>query len=178
MDRLFGRLAYILMVIAGVMMCLMMVHISVDVTMKYFFNMPFDGTVETVSYYYMIGVTYLALSYVELRGQHITVGLFYDHFSPFWKRVSSGFAQICTMIFFSILAYQGWVDAFRSLDIGELVMGSVVLYIWPSRFFLPISFSLVTLVSLLRLLQEVVWNRPVPTTFHELFKGGQPDAGG
>ena len=170
MKRWLGRLAFILMVVAGAMMCLMMIHITIDVAMKYFLNAPWQGTVETVSYYYMIGAIYLPLAYVELRGKHISVELFYDRFSPRGKLIALVFAQLCAMLFFGILAFQGWIDAIRSFQIGEIIMGSITLQIWPSRFFLPISFTLVTLVSLLRLVEEVFFGRPLPTTFAQLFR--------
>ncbi len=165
-----GRLAFILMVVAGAMMCLMMVHITIDVAMKYFLNAPWQGTVETVSYYYMIGAIYLPLAYVELRGKHIAVDLFYDRFSPRYKLIATVFAHLCAMLFFGILAFQGWIDAVKSFQIGEIIMGSITLHIWPSRFFLPISFTLVTLVTFLRLVEEVYFGRPVPTTFAQLFR--------
>ena len=38
---------------------LMMLHVSVDVTGRYLFNRPIDGTTEIVAAYYMVLVAYL-----------------------------------------------------------------------------------------------------------------------
>jgi TRAP-type C4-dicarboxylate transport system permease small subunit len=152
------------MVIAGIMMCLMMLHISADVFFKYTFNRPIFGTVETVQYYYMIGAVYLPLAFVQLRGGQISVELLFNRLPAWGQRAADGCALICTIVFFGILAYQSWLDAVNSWQIGEIVMGSATTPIWPSRFFLPISFGLVCLVSMLRLIDEVILGKPLPSS--------------
>lgn len=164
MRSLLRQTSFVLMIAAGVMMCMMMLHITADVFMKYAFNQPFFGTVEVVSYYYMIGAIYLPLSYVQVRGQHISVELFFNRFPDWGKRASDALALLGALLFFGILAYQAGLDFLKSFEIGEIVMGSVTIPIWPSRLFLPISFGLVWLVSLVRLIDEVILGRPQPTS--------------
>ena len=164
MRRFIHRLSFGLMVIAGVMMCLMMMHISADVLLKYMFNRPLTGTVELVQYYYMIGAVYLPLAFVQLRNRHISVELLFDRLPDWGQRAADGCALACAAIFFGILAYQSLLDAVSAWQIGEIIMGSATIPIWPSRFFLPISFSLVCLVSLVRLIDEVFLGRPVPVS--------------
>lgn len=150
------------MVIAGVMMCVMMLHISADVFLKYVFNKPLTGTVEAVQYYYMIGVVYLPLALVQQRNRHISVELLFDRLPSWGQRACDGFGLICAAIFFGILAYRSLLDAVSAWQIGEIIMGSATIPIWPSRFFLPISFGLICLVSIVRLIDEVFLGRPVP----------------
>ena len=164
MKGLVRRLSFVLMVAAGVMMCLMMLHITADVAMKYALNQPLFGTVEVVSYYYMIGAIYLPLAYVHVRGQHISVDLFFNHFSQWGKRLCDALAHLCAIVLFSILAYQGWLDATKAMEIGEIVMGSTTISIWPSRFMLPVSFALVTVVSVLRFVDEILLGRDPPSS--------------
>lgn len=162
MRRFIHRLSFGLMVIAGVMMCLMMAHISADVFLKYMFNRPLTGTVESVQYYYMIGAVYLPLAFVQLRDRNISVELLFDHLPSWAQRAADACALICTALFFGLLAYQTSLDAVRAWQIGELIMGSATIPIWPSRFFLPISFGLICLVSIIRLIDEVFLGRPLP----------------
>ena len=164
MRRVLHGLSFWLMVLAGVMMSFMMLHITADVFLKYTFNRPLFGTIETVSYYYMIGAVYLPLAYVQRRGRHISVELVFDRLPERGKRAAECFALLCAALFFGILGWQSWLDAVNAWRIDEIIMGSATIPIWPSRFFLPVSFGLVFLVSLLRLIDEVVLGRPLPSS--------------
>lgn len=162
MRSLIRRTSFWMMIVAGALMCLMMLHITLDVFLKYAFNQPFFGTVEIVSYYYMIGAVFLPLAYVQVRNQHISVDLLFERFPDWGKRAADAFALVCAIVLYGILAWQGWLDGLKALRIDEIVMGSATIYIWPARFFLPIAFSLVCLVSVLRLIDEAILGKPAP----------------
>ncbi len=68
--------SWILMAIGGVVIILLMLHITADVAGKYFFNTPIIGTLEIVSRYYMVAVVFLPLAFVQIRRQHLTVEMF------------------------------------------------------------------------------------------------------
>ena len=68
---------------------------------------------------------------------------------------------IALVLLLCVAAYAGlaritWLDALRSFDRGEVVMGPVTVVIWPSRFILPISFALAGLVCLWHLARLAV----------------------
>ena len=66
----------ILLAISIVCLIFMMGHVVLDVFMKITFNSPIIGTLETVSYYYMVGAVFLPLAVVELKKENVHVDLF------------------------------------------------------------------------------------------------------
>ena len=61
------------MVLATLFLVLMALHVSLDVGLRYLFGKSFTGTLEFVSFYYMVAVVFLPLAYVELQREHISV---------------------------------------------------------------------------------------------------------
>ncbi|HBM14119.1 MAG TPA: hypothetical protein DD390_15610 [Rhodospirillaceae bacterium] len=66
------------------------------------------------------------------------------------RRVVFVFSILTTALFFGLFAYQSWFDSLRAMSSREIVMGASLIEIWPSRFFMPISFGLLVLACLLR----------------------------
>ncbi|MEJ5358854.1 MAG: TRAP transporter small permease [Desulfobacterales bacterium] len=138
LSRLFER-------ISSVFLLLMMLHVTADVFMKYFFNAPIEATIETVTYYYMIGVVFLPLAAVELQNEHIFVDLFVKRFSPRLQLAFYVFACLCGMLYFGILTWQTLRDAIRATAGRETVMANFLFYVWPSRWALPIGMGCMVL---------------------------------
>lgn len=141
-------LANRLLDISAILLLVMMLHVCADVGMKYLFNRPIQGTLEVVSYYYMVWAVFLPLALVEMTRSAVSVELFFNMFPR-----AGQVACIALVLLLCTAAYAGlaritWLDALRSFDRGEVVMGPVTVAIWPSRFILPISFALAGLVCL------------------------------
>ncbi len=131
-SRLFER-------VSSVFLLLMMLHVTADVFMKYFFNAP------TVTYYYMIGVVFLPLAAVELRNEHIAVDLFVKRGSPRTQLLFYAFACLCGMLYFGILTWQTFRDALRATAGRETVMANFLFYVWPSPWALPLGMGAMVL---------------------------------
>lgn len=132
-------------------LALMMIHVGVDVIMKYVMNSPVPGTAEVVAYYYMVAAVFLPLPLVELGNKSISVDLFWNFFPGWLQRATLFIAYAAQLAFFVILAIQTGNDAADAWAKNELVEGIMPLLVWPGRFFLPVAFWLASLVSLLRL---------------------------
>jgi TRAP-type C4-dicarboxylate transport system permease small subunit len=137
------------MYISSIILILMMFHIFLDVLFKYFFNSPLIGTLETVAYYYMVAVVFLPLALVEFRNEHIHVDMFYQMMSSPFKKIIYIFSSLISALYFSILSYQTFIDAIGAFEIRETVMANFNMYIWPSRWVLPLSLGLIALATLL-----------------------------
>ncbi|OAB55508.1 hypothetical protein AY599_25760 [Leptolyngbya valderiana BDU 20041] len=162
-ERLLGvtegalaALARLLLVFGTIALVLMAVHVVSDVVGRLLFNSPVYGTTEIVSFYYMVGAVCLPLAYMELRDEHITVEVVYQNLPLWLRRAVFVFSALATALFFGLFAYQSWFDSLRAMSSREMVMGAALLEIWPSRFFLPISFGLLVLAALLRALKAVL----------------------
>lgn len=137
-----------LLEIGGLLLLVMMFHVTLDVALKYLLNQPVPGTLEIVSYYYMVGAVFLPIAFVELTRGSVAVDLFYDRM-PYVMQLACmvGVLGICTAVYAG-LAWITLGDALRSWRTGEVVMGPVTVVVWPSRFVLPLSFGLGAIICL------------------------------
>lgn len=140
---------------ASVVMLLMMLHITLDVGVRYFANGQIVGTLEWVSFYYMVALVFLALGYVEYRNENIRVDLF-AQMMP--KAVQLGlyvFACLLGLIFFGLLFWQTLADAINATQRQEEAMSNFRFLIWPARWALPIGFMGAWLAVLANLLRAI-----------------------
>ena len=167
LEWLARRASDALVVLGGICLIFMMLHIALDVALKYVFNSPIEGTLEIVSYYYMVGVVFLPLAMTELRHEHINVDLFVQMLP---HRISSffyAFGCLVSLVFFSVLAYQTYQDAWHAYSVTEVMMGSIYVTIWPARWILPISFTVIVLaivVHAIKALRDPDRFKPLPST--------------
>lgn len=155
-ERMLSHLANVLLVVGTLALALMATHVISDVVGRLIFNHPVYGTTEIVSFYYMVGAVCLPLAYLELRDEHITVDVFYLKMPRLLRRVVFIFSILATAVFFGLFAYQAWFDSLRAMSSREIVMGASLIEIWPSRFFMPISFGLLVLACLLRVAKVIL----------------------
>lgn len=155
-ERVLTWLSKILLVFGTIGLVLMAVHVTADVVGRLLLTHPVYGTTEIVSFYYMVAAVCLPLAYMELRDNHITVEVVYLRLPPVLRRITFVFSTLVTAVFFGLFAYQSWFDALRATASGEVVMGYALIEIWPSRYFLPISFGLLVVASLLRGIKAIL----------------------
>lgn len=160
--------------ISALLLLGMMLHVCADVAMKYLFNRPIQGTLEIVSYYYMVWAVFLPLALVELTRGAVSVELFFNMFPRPLQVLCIALVLILCAAAYAGLARITWLDALRSWSRNEVVMGPVTVVIWPSRFVLPVSFALAGLVCLWHFLRLLV----SPRARAELIAGPLPAEGG
>lgn len=140
---------------AGLVMLLMMLHITVDVGMRYFINGQIVGTLEWVSFYYMVALVFLALGYVEFKNKNIRVDLFAQMMPTLVQLGLYVFACLLGIIFFGMLFWQSLLDAIRATQRSEEAMSNFRFLIWPARWALPIGFAGALLAVLANLLRAI-----------------------
>lgn len=128
-------------VLAGVCLILMMFQTVLDVALTHLFNSPIEGNLEVVSYYYMIAVVFLPLGLVELKHEHINVELFIARLSRVARNRTYVLASLIAAVFVAMLLNGTLRDAVQATRIDEVIMGSVVVYVWPAKWALPIGFG-------------------------------------
>jgi TRAP-type C4-dicarboxylate transport system permease small subunit len=159
-DRAVHAVSRLLMAVAMLALILMMVQMVVDVAMRNFFRRPIEGSLEIVSVYHMVAVVFLPLALVERRHEHITVDLLVASLSPGIRRLLLVIGYIVSAIFFGLLTYQTSIDAIEAYNIGEILMSSIYITVWPAKFLLPIGFALMLLQVLLH-----VWRAATDPAF-------------
>jgi len=106
-------------VLAGVAMVLMMAHITIEVSGRYFFNARMVGTLEVVSFYYMVILVFLGFGYVESRREHIRVDLFVQMMPVPVQFLLYVFACLLGLWFFGMLFWQSLHDALTGRADGD-----------------------------------------------------------
>ncbi len=161
LDRISRTVDRVLLAIGCVFLVAMMLHITADVIARAGFNSAVIGTLETVSYYHMVIAVFLPLAFVERTGENIRVDLFVQMMP---KQVQLAIYVIGCLIglaFFGALAWQSFLDAWKSTVRQETIMSNFLFYIWPSRWALPVGFGAAFLAVLNNLVQAVA-RRTVP----------------
>jgi len=143
------------MVLATIFLILMALHVSLDVGLRYIFGKSFTGTLEFVSFYYMVAVVFLPLAYVELQQEHISVDVLIGRLPPAVQLVFYIFASTLGLIYFGMLCYQSYLDALSATLRMETAMANFTFYLWPSRWALPIGFAAMFLAILANMIKAL-----------------------
>ncbi|MYN13987.1 TRAP transporter small permease subunit [Pusillimonas sp. TS35] len=155
-EKVVRGFACALTFIAGVSLMLMMLQTVTDVVLNNFAGAPIEGNLEIISAYHMVLVVFLPLAYVELRHEHINADLFVRLMPRKAQRIIYVFGSLVSVAFFGVLGWQTLLDAISSYEINEVIMGSVYVLVWPSKFSLPIGFLAIVLVLLLHIWKTIV----------------------
>ncbi|WP_159104387.1 TRAP transporter small permease [Sneathiella glossodoripedis] len=148
-EKLILYIVRSMMALCCLFLVLMMVHVGADIAAKLILNSPLTGTLETVSYYYMVSLVFLALPYVELRGEHVSVDLFFQKFPPNLKIFVYVTGTLLAAAYYGLFAYTTFLDALKATEQLETVMANFLFYVWPSRWALPIGSSALVLMLVL-----------------------------
>ncbi|MGE0629285.1 MAG: TRAP transporter small permease subunit [Hyphomicrobiaceae bacterium] len=125
---------------------LMMVHIAADVTARHFFGGSLFGTIEIVSGYYMVAVTFLPLAWLVGREGHIIVELFTRNLKGRSLLRLETIVLVFSIAYVSVLAWQSTINAFEQTarkEQWETALGFVAM--WPSRWMLVVGFGCLAL---------------------------------
>jgi len=151
LDRLNGAL----MALASVVTVAMMAHVVLDVAGKYLLNQPIHGTLEIVSFYYMVAVLFLPFAYVTRTEGQIIVELFTRRMAPrrlAWLEVGVG---LVTLVAMTVFAWKTGAAAVEKTIAGEFRESGVnIIQVWPSRWLPAIAGGSMALVVLFRLIDD------------------------
>lgn len=142
-KALFGT-SNVFAAIGAAIVLLMMLHIVVDVTLR-FFDVPLQATIEIVQAWYMVPVAFLPLAYVEKINGHISVELVSQHMGRRTQEVLVGCVSLLSAAYFGAFAWRTGIDAWSKYQVGEVALGDVAVVVWPTRFLLPVGCGLIVL---------------------------------
>lgn len=147
-NRILDQASNLLGFVAGCAVILMMLHINLDVAMRYIFSAPFANTIEIVSTYYIVAVVFLPLALVERLNANIVVELLAQHLPQRKAELLIAVVAIATAAYFGALAWSTGIDAYEKYEVGEIALGNSQITVWPTRFYLPIGCGLLVLILL------------------------------
>ena len=153
--RVLSLLADIFLWAGAIAVLAMMLHVTADVLMKVALNQPIMGTLEIVSFVYMVGCTFLPLAHVQLSRTLIIVEVFTQNLAPEKNLRFDIGAAVLTVAYLSLLAIMGAVVAVAKTGIGEAQDATYFdLPVWPMRWVFCISCGLAALIALYQLIDD------------------------
>ena len=114
-------------------------------------------TLEMVSNYYMVAVVFLPFAAVERMNGNIHVELIYTHLPRVIRRVLDLVSYVLFAGLLYLLTTSTWNVAIKKFNVGEFIMGSYAVPIWPTRFLLPLGCCLALALVLVRIGRTVVF---------------------
>lgn len=141
--------------IGGVCTVLMMVQIVADVLSRWLFGAPLSGTMEVVSVYYLVPLTFLPLAAIQFADRHIAVDMFVQFLPPAARRPLALAMSVLAFGFTGWLAWLSFKEAIGGYQIGEVIeTAASVMIIWPSRFIVAIGISMMVVVLGVQLVEQ------------------------
>lgn len=152
-GRLISRIDGIATVFCGVIVMLLVFHVTAEVVMRYVFGAPLSGTIQFVSLYYMTAIAFLPLGAVEERDSHIVVEVVTNLLPRALVAVFFGIGLFLTAAVAAVLTGRAWEEAIAQYELGAFVMeGGFRLDTWPTYFFVPLGFGLMFVVAVWKLI--------------------------
>lgn len=137
------RISAVLLALGCLATLLMMLHVCADVIGRLLFRHPIGGTLEVVTYIYMVAVVFLPMAVVQSKRQHLIVELFSQVFP---KRVLAGLDGVVALlacVFMIALAWYSGHDALAQTLIRETAPSELnPVPIWPARWMVTAAAAL------------------------------------
>lgn len=145
-GRVLDRLTNSFTMLGGLALMLMMVQINLDVAGRYLLNHPLPGTIEIISNWYMVAVVFFPLATVEKHNAHISVEIISNYLSPRADRILIGCVSLLSAVYFAAFTWHTWGNAVEKYQVGEYIVGLIVVITWPTHFFVPLGCGMLTLL--------------------------------
>lgn len=140
---------------------LMMMHVTIDVTGRVLFNHPLDGTIEIVSGYYMVAVSFLPLAWVSHNQGQIIVELFTRNWTGRKLLGLETVTNFLTFIYMSLFTWQTTLAAIEETEAGSVwETADGFMAIWPSRWMLPLAGLLMAIYFIARIFHDLRQSEP------------------
>ncbi len=134
--------------VAGILVIALVAHVSLDVLMRFVFETPLNATILYVSAFYMVAVAFLPLALVEEKDMNLSVELLTDLMPTKVQGFLAFIAALLTAIVTATVAVRTGQEALTKYATGAFSIeagGRIIT--WPSYFFLPVGFGLMSLVA-------------------------------
>lgn len=139
-ESVASRASGLFALIGGIILVLMMLQVSLDVTSKYLLHKPIPSTLEIVSAYYMVALVFLPLGAVTRDHEHLEVELFTQHLSPRPLAFFKFLGCVIGAVYSFYLLKEGFEEALHKTAIGEVwETATFDIPVWGARWFYPIG---------------------------------------
>jgi len=160
LTRIADGLIQILVLIASIGVVVMMLHVCADIFARAVMGRSLPATIELVSRYYMVIVTFLPLAWVEKNKGMVSVEVFGDFMSEPVKRISDMFVALFAAVIYAVLTYTAWKTALNNFSTGTFVVAlSIPVPVWQGYFLPPLGFGLACFVTIIRFVELITGSK-------------------
>ena len=136
-----------------------MLIMTVDVILRYFFNKPFLWSFDAVEYI-MVLCVFFGIGYTEMNNGHVNITMVYDYF-PSWIKPFVNVLNHLIMLFIGVLmTWQGYVLMADSYRVHRVSTGAVKIPEWPVDASIVIGATAFCLMVLVKIYDDL---RPAKT---------------
>lgn len=152
-ELILRKINQLITLIGGAVIVMMMIHITADIVLRFFFNTPLPGTITIVAHYYMLIAIFLPLAYTEQIKASISVELISGFFTTKMKTVADLFGNLFVCVTAFLITYVSSGVALKNFESKTSVMqGDYTIPTWPSYFILCFGAALLGIYCLIRFL--------------------------
>jgi TRAP-type transport system small permease protein len=142
-------------VLVGISLLSLMLLGVTDILLTELFHIPIPGALE-ISESLLVSCVFMPLAWVQSRQRHIGMNFLRMHLGPKMRHVLDLFVGLCSLAFYCLLAWQGWLLAFRSLASREYAAGLLAIPLYPAKIVLAIGISLMVIELIKQLWQTSI----------------------
>jgi TRAP-type C4-dicarboxylate transport system permease small subunit len=153
LSRLVEKLAWATVFCGGIGLLLSMCFGVAD-AMGTYFGVPIPGAYELTEST-MVLVVFGGLTYAQIKRKHIRVELLYLRMGPRTQSVMDILADMAALVFYILVAWQGWHEALYSIEIDEATSGLIRFPLYPARILLVFGTVLFLVQMSLDLIEDV-----------------------
>lgn len=133
---------------------LLLANVLADAVLRFAFNRPLAGTIEYVSFWWMVAIVFLGLSIAERDDEHIDAPIIFDRLPKALQREFAIVGRVLFLIVLVALGWFGWQEATTQQSFGARG-GAAGVSTWPGRYLLPIGAAACALEVVARLIASV-----------------------
>lgn len=134
MNRLNSIVHKLVVFVGGAALMVMMLHITAEVVFRSLFGFTIPGTLEFVSFYYMVFGVFAGLAIVALLNEHVVVEVFLNWLPRRTLSIFDAAGALLGAAYAGFLAYGAWLQAQSSTKFDEMMpVRGFDMPIWPSR---------------------------------------------
>lgn len=138
--------------IGAIAVAAMALHVSAEVLARLFLGQSLFGTIEIISYYYMVAVSFLPLASAQAQGQMIATDVFARIVPAVIRPVTDFLGRLVSLATCAMLIWASWVQALSKTAVNEAISGlGAPVLVWPSRWFLVVGLGALFVAQLLQL---------------------------
>lgn len=172
LSTLLQKSALVLVLLGAVGMVSSMFLGTADVVGTQFLGVPVPGALE-ITESTMVLIVFGALAYAQIQRAHIRVEILHGYAGPRTKAFMDAVTHLVALVFFALLAWQGYGEALYGWEIRESTLGYIRFPLYPARWLLVLGTALLLLRLALDVISDLarMWRGeppPAPPAAHRL----------